>query len=85
MIETRFFTKTNFEGKHIKLMVLIVDHKKEEIYEYKFIDGKPVETSEVMQSIILGSTNIDEITKREAMKFYPDIEIDKILKDHNNA
>ena len=85
MNNVRFFTKINGEGEHVKLMFIIIDDKNKEIYEFKVINGKLVQTSEVMQSLIEGSTNIDEISRSEAKNFYPDINIAFLLRNYKDA
>ena len=84
-MQFRFFTKTDGEGNHVKLMVLIVDDENEEIYEFKIINNKLVKTSEVMQSLIMGSTNIDEVSKEEAKRLYPNINIMSTIRGYRNA
>ena len=81
----RFFTKVKNNKNNVKLMVLIFDDAKKTLDEFELREGELIETSEVMKSLIVGSTEIDEIDEEEAQKLYPNIDIEDILKEYKNA
>ena len=81
----RFFTKVKNNKDNVKLMVLIFDDAKKTLVEFELREGELVETSEVMKSLIAGSTEIDEIDEEEAQKLYPNIDIEDLLKEYKNA
>ena len=81
----RFFTKVKNNKDNVKLMVLIFYDAKKTLDEFELREGELVETSEVMKSLIAGSTEIDEIDEEEAQKLYPNIDIEDLLKEYKNA
>lgn len=81
----RFFTKVKNNKENVKLMVLIFDDSKKTLDEFELREGELIETSEVMKSLIAGSTEIDEIDEEEAQKLYPNIDIEDLLKEYKNA
>lgn len=81
----RFFTKVKNNKDNVKLMVLIFDDAKKTLDEFELREGELIETSEVMKSLIAGSTEIDEIDEEEAQKLYPNIDIEDLLKEYKNA
>lgn len=81
----RFFTKVKNNKDNVKLMVLIFDDSKKTLDEFELREGELIETSEVMKSLIAGSTEIDEIDEEEAQKLYPNIDIEDLLKEYKNA
>ena len=81
----RFFSKVKNNKDNVKLMVLIFDDSKKTLDEFELREGELIETSEVMKSLIAGSTEIDEIDEEEAQKLYPNIDIEDLLKEYKNA
>ena len=81
----RFFSKVKNNKDNVKLMVLIFDDSKKTLDEFELREGELIETSEVMKSLIAGSTEIDEIDEEEAQKLYPNIDLEDLLKEYKNA
>jgi hypothetical protein len=81
----RFFTKVKNNKDNVKLMVLIFDDAKKTLDEFELREGELIETSEVMKSLITGSTEIDEIDEEEAQKLYPNVDIEELLGKYRNG
>jgi hypothetical protein len=81
----RFFTKVKNNTDNVKLMVLIFDDAKKTLDEFELREGELIETSEVMKSLITGSTEIDEIDEEEAQKLYPNVDIEELLGKYRNG
>jgi hypothetical protein len=81
----RFFTKVKNNKDNVKLMVLIFDDAKKTLDEFELREGELIETSEVMKSLITGSTEIDEIDEEEAQKLYPNVDIEELLGEYRNG
>jgi hypothetical protein len=81
----RFFTKVKNNTDNVKLMVLIFDDAKKTLDEFELREGELIETSEVMKSLITGSTEIDEIDEEEAQKLYPNVDIEELLGEYRNG
>jgi hypothetical protein len=81
----RFFTKVKNNTDNVKLMVLVFDDAKKTLDEFELREGELIETSEVMKSLITGSTEIDEIDEEEAQKLYPNVDIEELLGEYRNG
>ena len=81
----RFFTKVKNNKDNVKLMVLIFDDAKKTLDEFELREGELIETSEVMKSLITGSTEIDEIDEEQAQKLYPNVDIEELLGKYRNG
>jgi len=81
----RFFTKVKNNTDNVKLMILIFDDAKKTLDEFELREGELIETSEVMKSLITGSTEIDEIDEEEAQKLYPNVDIEELLGKYRNG
>jgi hypothetical protein len=81
----RFFTKVKNNTDNVKLMILIFDDAKKTLDEFELREGELIETSEVMKSLITGSTEIDEIDEEEAQKLYPNVDIEELLGEYRNG
>ena len=66
----RFFSRVTPAGEHIKLFILAIDDDKEELYEVTLVGGELVETSELMQSMVNGFQDMEEISQEDAMRIY---------------
>ena len=66
----RFFSRVTPAGEHIKLVILAIDDDKEELYEVTLVGGELVETSELMQSMVNGFQDMEEISQEDAMRIY---------------
>lgn len=84
MMQTRFFTK-KIDGEHATLMFLFIDNESKQIFEFKVVNGQLRETTEIVGSLMIGDTRIDEISHDDAIKFYPHIEVDKLVEKVENA
>jgi len=84
MMYTRFFTK-KYDGEHATLMLFFVDDEEKLLFEFKVIDGQLVPTDEIVGFLMMGDTRIDEISHADAIKFYPHIEVDKLVEKVVNA
>lgn len=80
-MEFRYFSRVTPGDKHIKLFVLAVDDKNQEMYEVALEKGKFVDTSELMKVIIDGSQDLEEISKKEAMDIYSGAGVEKAFED----
>ncbi len=69
-VNFRFFSRVTPSGQHIKLFILAIDDDKEELYEVTLVDGELVETSELMNSMVNGFQDMEEINQEVAMRIY---------------
>ena len=76
----RFFTK----GNNTKLFMLAIDDEKEELRECFLSDGTWEDTSDLMDLLIKGSTEIDEIDAKTASELYKDKGFEEAMSKFNN-
>ena len=76
----RFFTK----GNNTKLFMLAIDDEKEELRECFLSDGTWEDTSDLMDLLIKGSTEIDEIDEKTAAELYKDKGFEEAMSKFNN-
>ena len=76
----RFFTKRT----HTRLFMLAIDDEKEELHERFLSDGTWEDTSDLMDLLIKGSTEIDEIDEKTASELYKDRGFEEAMSKFNN-
>ena len=76
----RFFTK----GNNTKLFMLAIDDEKEELRECFLSDGTWEDTSDLMDLLVKGSTEIDEIDEKTASELYKDKGFEEAMSKFNN-
>jgi hypothetical protein len=76
----RFFTK----GNNTKLFMLAIDEEKEELRECFLSNGTWEDTSDLMDFLIKGSTEIDEIDEKTASELYKDKGFEEAMSKFNN-
>ena len=76
----RFFTKRT----HTRLFMLAIDDEKEEIRECFLSDGTWEDTSDLMDLLIKGSTEIDKIDEKTASELYKDRGFSEAMSKFNN-
>ena len=76
----RFFTK----GNNTKLFMLAIDDEKEELRECFLSDGTWEDTSDLMDLLIKGSAEIEEIDEKTASELYKDKGFEEAMSKFNN-